>query len=129
MLNPRLMAAWALAACSAYHYAPHRTRLAPLQATSDADAARQQKMKERQEQAAAAAQAEKDDMQEEELEEIYGYDDEDVNYWADDDNDENALTFSTEKATLSGVGAAFGDLTVEQVAVDYRFRWPMSLML
>ena len=60
-------------------------------------------------------------MREEELEEVYGYDDEDVNYWADDDDDEAALTFSTEKATLSGVGAAFGDLTVEQVAVDYRF--------
>ena len=55
------------------------------------------------------------------MEEIYGYDDDDVNYWADDADDENALTFSTEKATLSGVGDAFGDLTVEQVAVDYRF--------
>ena len=121
MLNPRLMAAWALAACSAYHCAPHRRRLAPMRATPNDDAARQQRMKERQEQAAAAAQAEKDDMREDELEEIYGYDDEDVNYWADDDSDEAALTFSTEKATLSGVGAAFGDLTVEQVAVDYRF--------
>ena len=119
MRRPRLIAAWAAALCSAYHYAPHRRRLAPRRATSDDE--RQQRMKERAEQAAAAAQAEKDDMREEELEEVYGYDDDDVNYWADDDDDENALTFSTEKATLSGVGDAFGDLTVEQVAVDYRF--------
>ncbi len=120
MRRPRLIAAWAAALCSAYHYAPHRTRLAPRRATSDEE--RQQKMQERAEQAKAAAQAEKDAIQEEELEEIYGYDDDDVNYWADDnDNDENALTFSTEKATLSGIGDAFGDLTVEQVAVDYRF--------
>ena len=55
MPRPRLMAAWALAACSAYHYAPHRPRLAPRRATSDADEERQQKMKERAEQAAAAA--------------------------------------------------------------------------
>ena len=118
MRRPRLIAAWAAALCSAYHYAPHRRRLAPRRATSDDE--RQQRMKERAEQAAAAAQAEKDDMREEELEEVYGYDDDDVNYWADDDDD-SALTFSTEKATLSGIGDAFGDLTVEQVAVDYRF--------
>ena len=121
MRRPRLIAAWAAALCSAYHYAPHRPRLAPRRATSDDDAVRQRKMQERQEQAKAAAQAEKDDMREDELEEIYGYDDDDVNYWADDDDDETALTFSTEKATLSGIGDAFGDLTVEQVAVDYRF--------
>ena len=117
----RLLATCAMvcSSSSAYQYAPHRRRLTPRRATSDEE--RQQKMRERQEQAKAAAQAEKDDMREEELEEVYGYDDDDVNYWADDDNDENALTFSTEKATLSGVGDAFGDLTVGQVAVDYRF--------
>ena len=116
----RLLATCAMvcSSSSAYQYAPHRRRLTPRRATSDDE--RQQRMKERAEQAAAAAQAEKDDMREEELEEVYGYDDEDVNYWADDD-DESALTFSTEKATLSGIGDAFGDLTVEQVAVDYRF--------
>ena len=60
------MAAWALAACSAYHYAPHRRRLAPRRATSNDDV--KKKMQERAEQAKAAAQAEKDDMREEELE-------------------------------------------------------------
>ena len=116
----RLLATCAMvcSSSSAYHYAPHRRRLAPRRATSDDDV--KKKMQERAEQAAAAAQAEKDDMREEELEEIYGYDDDDVNYWADD-NDEAALTFSTEKATLSGIGDAFGDLTVENVARDYRF--------
>ena len=54
-------------------------------------------MKERQEQAAARP-SEKTTC-ERGAREIYGYDDEDVNYWADD-ADEAALTFSTEKATL-----------------------------
>ena len=94
------------------------TRLAPRRAAlSDDELA--QRRKDRAEQAAAAAKAEKDEMKEEAQVEVYGYDDEDVNYWLDDDED--SMTFSTEKATLSGVGDAFGDLTVENVARDYRF--------
>ena len=71
-------------------------------------------MRERQEQAPPPPSG-KRRMREDELG-IYGHDDDDVNYWADDADDEAALTFSTEKPAVR-VGDAFGDLTAGQVAV------------
>jgi len=42
-------------------------------------------------------------------------------YWREGMDDEGSLTFSAEGTTLSGDGNAFGDLTVADVAADYRF--------
>lgn len=43
------------------------------------------------------------------------------NYWTDEEDEELSLTFSNEDVTLSGDGNAFGDLSVADVANDYRF--------
>ena len=50
----------------------------------------------------------------------YG-EDEYAAFWREGMDDEGSLTFSAEHVTLSGEGHAFGDLTVADVAADYRF--------